>query len=53
MSNEIKYVNILCVKDVLKFSQNSEATTGGFLEKKVFLNILQISKENNFVGVSF
>ena len=31
----------------------SEATIGGVLWKKVFLKILQFSRENTSVGVSF
>ena len=33
--------------------QSSEAVTGGVLEKKEFLEILQNSKENTCVRVSF
>ena len=31
----------------------SEAVTGGILEKKLFLKILQCSQEITFTGVSF
>ena len=31
----------------------SEAATGGVLQKKVFLKIVQISQEDTCVGVSF
>ena len=34
-------------------TKDVEAVTGGVLQNKLFLNILQYSQENNCVGVSF
>ena len=44
---------VLVLSTIYAISISDKAATGGFLYKKLFLNVLQYSQENACVGVSF